>query len=54
MVEFHTVYKGDEDDYQDVLALCSKFELPLPDYYEHFAKEVDAVCERTIVISNEF
>jgi lincosamide nucleotidyltransferase A/C/D/E len=33
MVEFHAAYEGDGDDYQDVLALCTKFELPLPDYY---------------------
>ena len=37
MVEFHAVYEGDEDDYQDVLALCTKFELPLPDYYARWA-----------------
>jgi lincosamide nucleotidyltransferase A/C/D/E len=36
MVEFHAAYEGDEDDYQDVLALCTKFELPLPDYYAHW------------------
>jgi lincosamide nucleotidyltransferase A/C/D/E len=36
MVEFHAAYEGDEDDYQDVLALCTKFELPLPNYYAHW------------------
>jgi lincosamide nucleotidyltransferase A/C/D/E len=36
MVEFHAAYEGDEDDYQDVLALCQKFELPIPDYYMRF------------------
>jgi lincosamide nucleotidyltransferase A/C/D/E len=38
MVEFHAVYEGDEDDYQDVLALCTKFELQLPDYYKRWAE----------------
>jgi lincosamide nucleotidyltransferase A/C/D/E len=33
MIEFRCEYEGDENDYQDVLALCSKFELPLPEYY---------------------
>ncbi len=38
MVEFHAAYEGDEDDYQDVLALCTKFELQLPDYYKRWAE----------------
>ncbi len=33
MVEFHTAYVGDEDDYRDVIALCQKFDLPIPEQY---------------------
>jgi lincosamide nucleotidyltransferase A/C/D/E len=36
MVEFHTAYDGDETDRKDVLALCAKFEIPVPDYYAHW------------------
>ncbi|MCL1806798.1 MAG: aminoglycoside nucleotidyltransferase [Oscillospiraceae bacterium] len=36
MVEFHTGYEVDENDYLDVKALCERFELPLPGIYETF------------------
>lgn len=36
MVEFHTWYEPDENDFRDVQALCSKFGLPLPPVYERF------------------
>jgi lincosamide nucleotidyltransferase A/C/D/E len=34
MIQFHTGYKLDENDYRDVLALCQKFNLPLPKEHE--------------------
>jgi lincosamide nucleotidyltransferase A/C/D/E len=36
MVEFHTGYEVDENDYQDVKALCKWFGLALPKEYEKF------------------
>lgn len=36
MVKFHTGYTLDENDYQDVLALCNKYGIPLPKEYEKF------------------
>jgi len=38
MVEFHTGYDIDEDDYRDVKALCEKFNILLPNEYEKFEK----------------
>lgn len=38
MVKFHTGYKVDETDYQDVRALCERFGIPLPSEYEKFSK----------------
>lgn len=35
MIQFHTGYALDENDYHDVLALCQKFNLPLPKEYKH-------------------
>jgi len=36
MVEFHTGYELDEDDYRDAKALCDRFGIPLPGEYEKF------------------
>lgn len=36
MVTFHSGYTLDENDYFDVLALCNKFNIPLPKEYEKF------------------
>jgi lincosamide nucleotidyltransferase A/C/D/E len=33
MVEFHDAYQGDADDRQDVLALCQKFDIAVPQQY---------------------
>lgn len=33
MVEFHAAYDGDDDDRRDVVALCQKFGLPVPEQY---------------------
>ena len=37
MVRFHSGYPLDANDYHDVLALCEKFGLDLPDAYKRFA-----------------
>jgi lincosamide nucleotidyltransferase A/C/D/E len=31
MIDFHTGYKLDENDYRDVRALCEKFEIEMPE-----------------------
>lgn len=36
MVEFHTGYEVDENDYLDVKALCDRFNIPMPSIYEKF------------------
>ena len=36
MVEFHTGYDVDEDDYHDAKELCERFNIPLPKNYEKF------------------
>lgn len=36
MVQFHTGYALDENDYRDVLALCQKFNLPLPQEHDRY------------------
>lgn len=36
MVEFHTGYEVDENDYLDVKALCERFDLPMPKDFEKF------------------
>jgi len=36
MVEFHTGYDVDEDDYHDVKLLCEQFDISLPKEYERF------------------
>jgi len=36
MIEFHSGYELDEDDYHDVKALCEKFGFDLPDEYKKF------------------
>lgn len=36
MIEFHSGYELDEDDYHDVAALCEKFNLELPEEYTKF------------------
>lgn len=34
LVEFHTGYEVDENDYHDVKALCNRFNIALPKVYE--------------------
>jgi lincosamide nucleotidyltransferase A/C/D/E len=36
MVQFHTGYPLDENDYRDVKALCERFSIPIPKEYESF------------------
>lgn len=36
MVKFHTGYPLDENDYRDVLALCDRFGIQVPDEYKNF------------------
>jgi len=38
MVQFHTGYTLDQDDYLDVKALCRRFGLPLPPEYARFER----------------
>jgi lincosamide nucleotidyltransferase A/C/D/E len=38
MVEFHTGYDVDENDYRDVKALCEQFDIPMPGVYRGFCK----------------
>jgi len=38
MVEFHSGYELDEDDYHDVKAICDRFDISLPDEYKKFIK----------------
>ena len=38
MVKFHTGYQFDEDDFQDVKALCEHFGIALPSEYEEYEK----------------
>jgi lincosamide nucleotidyltransferase A/C/D/E len=37
MVKFHTGYKLDENDYQDVKLLCDQFGIEMPNEYHEFA-----------------
>jgi lincosamide nucleotidyltransferase A/C/D/E len=37
-VKFHTQYEPDETDFQDVQALCTRFNIPLPDLYRRFVR----------------
>jgi lincosamide nucleotidyltransferase A/C/D/E len=39
LIQFHTGYELDENDYRDVKALCERFGMPIPVEYEKFAKE---------------
>ena len=39
LVQFHTGYTFDDNDYRDVKALCTHFHLALPEEYEAFEKE---------------
>lgn len=39
MVEFHTWYEPDKDDYHDVKLLCEKYDIPLPAVYEKFKEK---------------
>jgi lincosamide nucleotidyltransferase A/C/D/E len=39
LVQFHTGYPLDEDDYHDVAALCARFGLELPAEYDRFRGE---------------
>jgi len=36
MVKFHSGYELDENDYRDVLALCQRFGISIPNEYEQF------------------
>ena len=37
LVRFHTEgYEPDQNDFRDVLALCRRFNIPLPEMYERF------------------
>lgn len=38
MVEFHSGYELDENDYHDVRALCDKFGFELPEEYQKFVR----------------
>lgn len=38
MVEFHTQYEPDENDYHDVKLLCEKFDIALPEIYKKFER----------------
>ena len=38
MVQFHTGYALDEDDYRDVAALCQRFGIALPPEHERFTR----------------
>jgi lincosamide nucleotidyltransferase A/C/D/E len=37
-VKFHTQYEPDETDFQDVLALCERFGISVPDSYKKFVR----------------
>ena len=39
LVRFHTGYLVDENDYQDVKAVCEKFEIVIPEDYQSFGKK---------------
>lgn len=39
MVEFHSSYELDENDYHDVKAICDRFGIDLPDEYQKFAEK---------------
>jgi lincosamide nucleotidyltransferase A/C/D/E len=43
MVQFHTGYKLDENDYHDVKALCQRFGIKMPSEYKEFELN-DAKC----------
>lgn len=38
IVLFHSGYELQQKDYNDISALCAKYNLPLPEEYQHFAK----------------
>jgi lincosamide nucleotidyltransferase A/C/D/E len=38
LVEFHTGYKLDENDFHDVRLLCDRYQLPIPEDYQLFLK----------------
>ena len=37
-VKFHSQYDPDETDFQDVRALCARFDIPVPDLYKKFLR----------------
>ena len=39
MVKFHTGYELDENDFLDTLALCKRFNIPLPKEYDKFIND---------------
>lgn len=39
LVDFHTGYEIDEDDWQDVRRLCERFEIPVPAVYARFQSD---------------
>ncbi len=46
MVQFHTGYPLDENDYHDVRLLCQRFQLELPADYERFCNPPGDDCDR--------
>lgn len=38
LIDYHTHYEPDEDDYHDVKLLCEKFNQPMPKLYDKFEK----------------
>jgi len=39
MVEFHSGYELDDNDYHDIKAICEQFNIPLPDEYKKFVEK---------------
>jgi lincosamide nucleotidyltransferase A/C/D/E len=38
MIKFHSGYELKDKDFQDVSALCEKYNIPLPEEYKHFTE----------------
>jgi lincosamide nucleotidyltransferase A/C/D/E len=53
MVKFHTGYKLDENDYQDVKALCRRFGFEIPAEYDEFVKTDNESSSMRISRMNE-
>ncbi len=41
-MQFHTGYRVDADDWHDVAALCTRFDLPIPPDYAAFRAGTEA------------